>query len=244
MGIYRFARKIGLFALSAVMLAAAGVSVSGSVNDTALPVCAVSEQAIVTLDKTQMSVGLGETVKLNAVVKSNNIEDNTLAWRTSDPKVLTVDNNGNVKTVSTGVAWITVKTGTGKEKSCKITVKNAPSKVSMTMGSLSLGVGESFSIGSIVNDGAASAKRTYRTSNSSIVKMTRTDWKGEFIGVKPGIAYVTVRTYNGKEASCKITVKKAPKTVTLTKGVITLGVGEKFSIGSNVDSGAAAAKRT
>ena len=36
--------------------------------------------------------------------------------------------------------------------------------------------------------------------------MTRTDWQGEFTAMKAGTAYVTVRLYNGKEASCKVTV--------------------------------------
>ena len=36
--------------------------------------------------------------------------------------------------------------------------------------------------------------------------MTKTNWTGDFTAVAPGTAYVTVRTYNGKEASCKVVV--------------------------------------
>ena len=85
-------------------------------------------------------------------------------------------------------------------------MKKAPDKITLTKGVLTLGVGEKYTLGSSVNDGAASSQRTYRTSNSSVVKMTKTNWTGEFKAVKKGVAYITVRTYNGKEASCKVTV--------------------------------------
>ena len=80
--------------------------------------------------------------------------------------------------------------------------------MTISKGTVTIGVGEKFTVGSAVPNGSAAAKRTYRTSNSSVVKMTKTNWTGSFKAVKPGTAYVTVRTYNGKEASCKITVTK------------------------------------
>ena len=193
-----FVKKCGSVALSAVMIAAPGISTLGLVSGAGFTVCAASQTASVSLNKTQLSVGKGETVKLNASVKSSNSKDKTLTWRTSDKKILTVDQKGNVKAVGTGTAWITVRTGTGLERSCRITVKNAPSKITLTKGILTIGVGEKFTVGSSVNDGSACSKRTYRTSNSKIVKMTRTDWQGDLVGVAPGVAYVTVRSYNGK----------------------------------------------
>lgn len=195
----------------------------------------------VTLNKTQLSLGKGETFKLTASMAGSG---ESFQWRTSAPKILTVDQKGNVKAVGTGTAWITAKASkSGTEKSCKITVKPAPTKVDLSKGIVTIGVGEKFTVTSSLNSGAASAKRTYRTSNSSIVKMNKTEWTGEFTGVKPGVAYVTVRTYNGLEKACKVTVRPAPTSVKLTKGVLTLGVGEKYTLGSNLNDGAAAASR-
>ena len=74
--------------------------------------------------------------------------------------------------------------------------------------------------------------------------MTRTDWVGDFVGVKPGVAYVTVRTYNGKESSCKVTVKEAPASVKLNKGVMTLKVGQTGSLSAIVPDGSGCATRT
>ena len=198
----------------------------------------------VTLNNSQMSLGLGETVRLSAAVYPSNAYDKSVKWRTSSSKVLTVDQQGNVKTVGTGTAWVTVRTSNGLEKSCKITVKNAPSKITLTKGILTLGVGEKYSVGSGVNDGAACSKRTYRTSNSSIVKMTRTDWIGDFVAVRPGVAWVTVRTYNGKESTCRVTVKAAPSNVRLNKKEMTMKVGQKGSLSAIIPYGTGCATRT
>ena len=193
------------------------------------------------LNKTSMSLGLGEEFQLTANVTA--LSDETVKWYSSSGKIVTVK-NGKIKGMSVGTAVVTALAKDGTKATCTITVKKAPKTVTLTKGVLTLGVGEKCSLGSGVDSDSASAKRTYRTSNSSIIKMNRTDWIGEFTAQKPGVAYVTVRTYNGKECTCKVIVKNAPKTVSLTKGTLTMFVGENFKLGSGVDNGAAAAKRT
>ncbi len=195
-----------------------------------------------TLNKQEMTMGNGETTKLSATV--NVLSNKNVKWRTSDSKKLTVDQKGNVKAVRTGTAWITARASNGYEQAYRITVKNVPSKITLTKGVLTIGVGEKYSLGSNVNSGAGCATRTYRTSNSSVVKMTKTNWTGEFVGVKPGVAYVTVRTYNGKEHSCKITVKAAPKSVTISKKNLTLKVGQTATLSCWTNDNSGCAKRT
>ncbi len=196
------------------------------------------------LSKSVLTLGKGETFSLRATVSPSNATNKTVVWRTSNSKILTVDKNGNVKAVGNGTAWITARTTNGLEKSCKITVKNAPTKITLTKGILTIGVGEKYTIGAGINDGAGCAKRTYRTSNSSIVKMTRTDWNGDFYGVKPGVAYVTVRTYNGKESTCKVTVKAAPASVAISRKNLTMKVGATATLSCSVPSNAGCALRT
>ncbi len=196
------------------------------------------------LSKTALTLGKDETVRLSASVSPSQAINKTVSWRTSDSKILRVDSSGNVKAVGTGTAWITARSSNGIEKSCRITVKNAPEKITLTKGIVTIGVGEKFTVGSGVDNGAACSKRTYRTSNSSIVKMTRTDWVGDFVGVKPGVAYVTVKTYNGKESTCKVTVKAAPKWVKLNKTAVTLKVGQTASLSAIIPDGSGCAART
>ena len=218
-------------------------------NKNNIPFKEIAAASSVSLSSTAMSLGKGETFKLNATVSPSNAADKTVTWRTSNSKILTVDQKGSGKAVGTGTAWITARTVNGKEKSCKITVKKAPDKITLTKGVLTLGkgvltlgVGEKYTLGSSVNDGAASSQRTYRTSNSSIVKMTRTSWVGDFVAQKPGVAYVTVKSYNGKESTCKVTVKAAPTKVTLNKTSLTLKVGQSASLSANVGNSGCATR--
>ena len=215
-------------------------------NDIRLASDIVRHNGSFALSSSAMTLGKGETKKLNVYFFDPMIKNKSVKWRTSDSKVLTVDQSGNVKAVGKGTAWITATAnGNSKlSKSCKITVKNAPQKITLTKGILTIGVGESYTLGSSVNEGAACSKRTYRTSNSSIVKMTRTDWNGVFYGVKPGVAYVTVRTYNGKESTCKVTVKAAPTSVTISKKALTLRVGQTASLSCSIPSDSGCATRT
>ena len=85
--------------------------------DTDITVSAANTSQPPKLNLTQLSLGKGESYKLSA--------DQSVSWRTSAPKILTVDKNGNVKAVGIGTAWITAKNSAGKESSCKITVKKA-----------------------------------------------------------------------------------------------------------------------
>lgn len=200
------------------------------------------EPTSVTINKTSMSLGKDESTQIASVVKPFYAQNRAVTWTSSNNKIATVS-AGKVTAKSTGTVNITVKTYNGKSATCKVTAKKAPTSVTLTKGVLTLGVGETYTLGSNVNDGAASAQRTYRTSNSSIVKMTKTEWTGVFKAVKPGVAYVTVRTYNGKEKACKVTVKPAPAWIKPTKSNITLKVGQKASIGSYVPDGTACASR-
>ena len=73
---------------------------------------------------------------------------------------------------------------------------------------MTLKVGQKGSVSAVLPANTGAATRTYRSSNSSVVQMTKTNWTGEFVAKKVGTAYVTVKLYNGKEASIKVTVVK------------------------------------
>ena len=162
--------------------------------------------ADIRLSKGVITLGLNETFKLNAVVGPDNSSAHKIGWRTSSSKILTVDKSGNVKAVGIGTAWITARTQNGLEKSCRITVKKAPGSVRISRTSLTMRVGDAAQLSSIIPDGTGCAKRVFRSDNNKVVRMTNTNWTGRFTAVSKGNATVTVRTYNGKESSCKIRV--------------------------------------
>ncbi len=232
-----FIKKITAVMLSTAMLTGAAFAAAVQTDEDIFvtSASAASTSSAPKLNKGILSLGKGESFKLTAA--------QSVKWRTSDSKLVTVDGRGNVKAVGTGTAWVTAKNNSGLESSCRITVKNAPQKVTISKGVLTLGVGETYTLSAAVPDGSAAAKRTFRTSNSSVVRMTNTNWTGSFKAMKAGTAYVTVRTYNGKEAACKVTVKNAPQSVIISKKTLTLKVGQTAALSASIPQNTGCASR-
>ena len=80
----------------------------------------------VTFDSGTKTLKVGETVLLKATVKPEDATDKTLKWTSSDSKIATTDENGNVKGVAEGevVITATANDGSGKSATCKVTVNN------------------------------------------------------------------------------------------------------------------------
>ena len=77
--------------------------------------------ATVKLNKTTLSLSRGDYQQLKAQLTKGATD--TVTWKSSNKKVVTVDKNGVIKAVKKGTATITVKTSGGKKAVCKITVK-------------------------------------------------------------------------------------------------------------------------
>lgn len=220
------------------------VDADGNISECKITV--KKEPEWVAFEKYSLTLGIGETYELQAILP----KDAASAGRTfsssddSVVKMLNTNWTGKFKAVSAGTAVVKVKLYNGKEAACEITVKDAPEKVTISRPTLTLGVGETYSLKCGLPAGSGSAERTFRSSDESIIKMTKTNWTGEFKALKEGTAWVTVRTYNGKESSCKIVVKKAPEEITLSKNEIELTVGQKYTLTSTVNDGSASNRRT
>lgn len=77
--------------------------------------------ATVKLNKTTLSLSRGDYQQLKAQLTKGATD--TVTWKSSNKKVVTVDKNGVIKAVKKGTATITVKTSGGEKAVCKITVK-------------------------------------------------------------------------------------------------------------------------
>lgn len=76
----------------------------------------------VELDKTTLSLLLGTSKTLNAIVQPENATyNNPVTWSSSDSAIATVDDSGKVTAVKEGTATITAQTG-GKNVCCAVTV--------------------------------------------------------------------------------------------------------------------------
>ncbi len=82
----------------------------------------------ITLDKTDITLLVGDTDVITAEVLPENVLDKTITWASSNESVVTVDNSGNVTAIGEGVAIITVtsnEVGT-VTATCNITVTPPP----------------------------------------------------------------------------------------------------------------------
>ena len=95
------ARKLGTVTITAK---AGEMSATCAVTVVATPVQSIS------LDKTTASLKVGETVTLNATVRTGDATDKTITWSSSDTEIATVE-NGIVTARKLGTATITAKAG-------------------------------------------------------------------------------------------------------------------------------------
>lgn len=200
--------------------------------------------AYVTLNKHQITLGVGETFDLNSTPldgykNSGGVASYYSYYSTNNSSVATVQKAGGlVKAVRPGTAYVRVTTYNGAYDTCKVIVKNAPTSINLNKTSLTLGVGEKYDLNSSLPSGQGAYDITYSSSNSSIAPVKSAG--GIVTANAVGTAYITVKTYNGKTKVCKVTVKSAPTSVSLNKTSVTLGVGQQYDLNSSVPSGQAA----
>ncbi len=90
-----------------------------------------------------------------------------------------------------------------KTVSTSATTAAKPTKVTLNKTSATLTVGKTMTLKATVTPKNASTKLTWTSSNKKIATV---DSSGKVKGVKAGTATITVKTSNGKSASCKVTV--------------------------------------
>ena len=157
----------------------------------------------VNLPEKKLTLGAGEKYQLNASISPKNATDKKLTYKASGNKVK-VTAKGLVTAKKPGKAKITVKAKNGKKAAVTITVKKAPKKVTLNAKKKTLKAGKTFQIKVKLPKGTASRKITYTTSKKKVASVSSA---GKVTAKKKGSATITVKTFNGKKAKLKITVK-------------------------------------
>lgn len=157
----------------------------------------------ITLNKTSITLGVGEQYDLNSSIPNNTAAYYRLYY-SNNTAIASVQKSGGLVTAKTaGTTTIRCKLSNGKEAICKVTVKSAPSRVTVSNKSATLKVGQSKTLKATLNNNAYSYRSTWTSSNTYVATVNST---GKISAKSQGTATITYKTYNGKTASCKLTV--------------------------------------
>ena len=187
------------------------------------------------LNKTDITLTKGTSETLQATINpSDTTDDKTLKWTSSNPDVATVDNTGKVTAVGGGTATITVKSQNGKEASCEVKVTSKIESISLNKSNITLSKGTSETLKATINPSDTTDDKTLKwtSSNPNIATVDNT---GKVTAVGGGTATITVKSQNGKEASCEVKVTSKIESISLNKSNITLSKGTSETLKATIN---------
>ena len=162
--------------------------------------------ASVVLDRASLTLDEGEQYVLTATIYPNNATVKTVNWTSSNSDVALVL-DGRVYAIGTGTATIYVTANDGKTDYCTVTVREKVVEVesiSLNATTLTLEEGESATLAATVYPENATDKTVeWISANTNIAAVAQ----GRVTANGVGETTVTVKSTNGKLATCIITVR-------------------------------------
>ena len=172
------------------------------------------------LDKTTLTLENGKKGTLKATITSGSTTDNSITWSSTNTAVATVDSEGNVTAKKAGTATIIAKTKSGKKASCKVTVEEPVAGIKLNKTTITMDNKRATILGVTITPTNATNKTvTWSSSNTSIATVEK---NGRVTAKKEGTATITVKSSNGKTATCKVTVEEPVTSIKMNKTTLAL----------------------
>ena len=157
-----------------------------------------------------ISLNINETRKISTTFTPSNVSSSKkgITWKSSNPKVATVNSSGQVRGIKAGSATITAVCTANKKVTAKCSVKVisriASTSVNISKSALTLNPGKTATITASVNPANASNRSIIWTSSDTSVATVS---NGKITAVKGGTAVIKATAGDGKSyASCTVTV--------------------------------------
>lgn len=164
------------------------------------------------LEPEELTMEIGEVYTCGVKLLPENATETTLKWSSSNLKAAVVNAEGVITAVGEGSTLITAQTVNGLKDSLYVRVKPLDIEaeaVEVSPESLSLCVGESAQLVETVLPEKTTNKLV--TWKSEDVGIARVSFQGVVTAVSNGTTVITVKTVNGKTASCLVTVSDEPE---------------------------------
>ena len=162
----------------------------------------------ISLNHHELTMSVGKTAALSATVLPEDAYDRSFTWKSGNPGVAAVNNNGKVTAAAKGTAVIkaAANDGSGVFAECKITVRQPVTSLTLNKTSLTVNTGATATLTATVGPSNANNKNVkWTTSNKSVATVTS---DGKVKAIKKGTATITAtaRDGSGKKATCKVAV--------------------------------------
>ena len=204
--------KLGVATVTATTAGGASATQTVTVEGSAAKITLPSE----------MTVSVGETKKITAKI-SPDPTTSAVTWKSSDPLVAAVDNDGNVRGLKSGTTVITAEADNGVSGTCTVTVNAPITEMTFENPSLTLYLGEAYKLK--LNITPANTTDTIKYSVSDSNKASVSSAGVVTISTRSsatGTVTVTATASSGQKAYCNITIKSWPdvlKTVDNTTNI-------------------------
>jgi len=154
-------------------------------------------------------------------------------FQSSKPTVAKVTSKGVIKAVDVGKTKIKCMVKDKTVAVYAVQVLSAPGKVTLSASSLTLGVKQRVTLTPSIPKGTH-ASFTWSSKDATVADVSQA---GEITGRKVGTTTVTVKTQNGMKARVEVTVKKAPRKVTLDSIIASMTVKDTLRLKATLPSG-------
>ena len=164
----------------------------------------------ITLDQTSIKLDIGDEYQLRPTISPTDATNKNLIWTSDNTGVATIDNNGNIKAVSTGTPTVRVAAadGSGASATCTVTVTASPVEtITLNPQSWTGTVGESITISPTVLPETTTDKTViWKSSDANVATV---DASGTVTAISVGNCTITATVADDSEvyATCDIVVE-------------------------------------
>lgn len=182
------------------------------------------------LNKQSATLHPDESVALQADIQPANATDESIAWKSSNSAVASVDEKGRVTALKSGTAVISAVMKNGLRAECKITVKIAVDYVQLDSAYKDVYVTQTGQLNATVYpEDATNKKVKWRSTNTSVVRVDQT---GHYKALKSGFAYIYATSEDNEhiERFCEINVNVPPVEVNIQESSLNLKRGQSYQL--------------
>lgn len=160
----------------------------------------------ISLNKTQVSLVLGNSERIQAVVLPNTATNKEIIWESENNNIVSV-NEGLITAIGIGSTTVKARAndGSGVFATCLVIVSPIPiESIELSPSTSAIDVGESITLSATIIPSSASNKElSWQSSNNGIASVSN----GVVTGITPGNVIITVYSTDGSHISATASVK-------------------------------------